>query len=66
MLRRPALISSLTHYFCCDENVGLCGTHFEPYMDLDTPVTCLVCLDLVVLCEPCSEPECPIRTREDA
>jgi hypothetical protein len=45
----------LHHYFCCDENRGLCGSDLAdvPFRD-DVENLCVVCRELDVLeCERC-------------
>lgn len=50
----------LHHYFCCDEDLALCGRDIS-----DLPVVhtgehvCVVCDDLVEA--PCPNPNCPDR-----
>lgn len=44
------------HFFCCDPDLGLCGTRLEGAADSAEAVTCVVCADLDG--QPCSA-ACP-------
>lgn len=43
----------LTHIYCCDPNLGLCGTDLTDHPDVDEDgILCVVCEDLED--EPCA------------
>lgn len=50
----------LNHFFCCDENLGLCGTDLTEWsFNEDYEIDCAVCVDLAQAEVPCGAPGCP-------
>lgn len=54
----------MSHWYCCNDLVALCGHTDNRAMDLvdnDDPSDCVVCQDLYEIGGPCSSPDCPYR-----
>lgn len=49
----PSGGDGLNHLYCCDENLGLCGTDLGGHQETADDTTCVVCVELEASDRPC-------------
>jgi hypothetical protein len=55
-------VGPVDHYYCCDEDVALCGTDLRGVPDgPEHDALCPICADLLDANAPCPVPTCPAK-----